>query len=68
MIKVSSPQKKKNTLFIWPEGIIPDTYQDEFYLEAYKNAVEKGVEIKILVVNWIGENAYFYRNDLPINI
>ena len=44
------------------------SYQDEFYLEAYKNAVEKGVEIKILVVNWIGENAYFYRNDLPINI
>jgi len=41
--------------------------QDEFYIEAFNNAVEKGVEIKILVINWIGENAYFYRNDLPIN-
>ena len=37
LIKISSPEKKKNILFIWPEGIIPDTYQDEFYL--YKDII-----------------------------
>ena len=32
LISISSPERDKKTLFIWPEGIIPNTYQDEFYL------------------------------------
>ena len=32
LISISSPERNKKTLFIWPEGIIPNTYQDEFYL------------------------------------
>ncbi len=35
LISISSPEKKKKIFFIWPEGIIPNTYQDEIYL--YKN-------------------------------
>ena len=32
LISISSPEKKRKTFFIWPEGIIPNTYQDEFDL------------------------------------
>tara|TARA_B100000676_G_C18045337_1_gene827528 strand:+ start:194 stop:1735 length:1542 start_codon:yes stop_codon:yes gene_type:complete len=39
LISISSPEKGKNILFIWPEGIIPDTYQDE--LNLYKDIFTK---------------------------
>ena len=29
LISISSPEKKKKIFFVWPEGIIPDIYQDE---------------------------------------
>jgi len=32
LISISSPEKEKKIFFIWPEGIIPNTYQDEFDL------------------------------------
>ena len=32
LILISSPEKKNKIFFIWPEGILPDIYQDEFYL------------------------------------
>ena len=32
LINISSPTPNKKTLFIWPEGIIPDTYQNEMSL------------------------------------
>ena len=35
LISISSPEQNKKTLFIWPEGIIPNTYQDELYLYDY---------------------------------
>jgi len=47
LIRVSSPEKKKNILFIWPEGIIPDTYQDEFNL--YKDIIFKSFDENHLI-------------------
>ena len=47
MIKISSPEKEKKILFIWPEGIIPDTYQDEFYL--YKDIIIKSFDENHLI-------------------
>jgi DNA-binding sugar fermentation-stimulating protein len=41
---------------------------DPEYREAFKNAVNAGVEIITLVVKWTREGeAYFVRDDLPIN-
>ena len=40
---------------------------DPIYRQAFKEAVENGVEIIVLVVRWTKEgNAYFIRDDLPI--
>ena len=32
LISISSPLKNKKIFFVWPEGIIPNIYQDELYL------------------------------------
>ena len=32
LISISSPENEKKMFFIWPEGIIPNTYQDELGL------------------------------------
>ncbi len=32
LINISSPVKEKNIFFLWPEGIIPNTNQDDLYL------------------------------------
>ena len=32
LISISSPNSNKKILFIWPEGIIPNTFQNEMYL------------------------------------
>lgn len=41
---------------------------DPEYREAFKNAVKSGVEIITMVVQWTREGeAYFVRDDLPIN-
>ena len=34
LISLSSPKLNKKIFFIWPEGIIPDTYQNEMFLYA----------------------------------
>ncbi len=34
LIKITSPQKKEKTIFIWPEGILPDISKDQ--LKEYK--------------------------------
>ena len=34
LISISSPVSNEKTFFVWPEGIIPDTYQNEMLLYA----------------------------------
>ena len=34
LISISSPKSNKKIFFIWPEGIIPNTYQNEMFLYA----------------------------------
>ncbi len=41
---------------------------DPTYLEAVRNAVKDGVEIKTLQIVWKKNKAHFLRNDLPINL
>ena len=35
LIKISEPDPSKNIFFLWPEGIIPDIYQNEFVQYQY---------------------------------
>ena len=35
LIELSAPEKKKPTIFLWPEGIIPDSYMND--MSIYKN-------------------------------
>ena len=35
LINLSSPDKKKPTIFLWPEGIIPESYMDD--IDMHKN-------------------------------
>ena len=39
LISISSPISSKKIFFIWPEGIIPNTYQDELIL--YNDIINK---------------------------
>ena len=39
LIKLSKPEKDKKIFFIWPEGIVPNTYMDE--LNLYKDLFKK---------------------------
>ena len=39
LISISSPVANEKTFFIWPEGIIPNTYQDELVL--YNDIISK---------------------------
>ena len=41
---------------------------DPTYLEAVRNAVLDGVELKTLQIVWKKNKAHFLRNDLPINL
>jgi DNA-binding sugar fermentation-stimulating protein len=38
---------------------------DPIYKKAVLEAIDAGVEIKTLVVNWKSNKCHFYRNDLP---
>ena len=42
--------------------------QDTFYLDAIQNAVNDGVEIKVLVINWCNNIAYLHNNNLRIKL
>ena len=39
LISISSPNKEKKIFFVWPEGIIPNTYEDQ--LDLYNDIFEK---------------------------
>ena len=47
LISISSPEKNRN-IFLWPEGIIPYTYQDE--LELYNDLIKQHFDEHHLIV------------------
>jgi DNA-binding sugar fermentation-stimulating protein len=42
--------------------------QDTFYYDAFKNAIENGVEVKTLTINWIDNNAFLYNNQCILQL
>ena len=69
LINLSSPNPEKKTFFLWPEGIVPDTYQDQFIL--YNDLFEDnfnenhliGLGITSKVIN---DNQYEYFNTFSV--
>ena len=47
LISISSPTPNKKMFFIWPEGIIPNTYQNEMHL--YSNIFDKSFDENHLI-------------------
>ena len=60
LIEISSPNLKEKTIFVWPEGIIPDISQDE--LKEYNLLFDKKFNENHLFI--IGANSYSIENDI----
>ncbi len=69
LIELSSPDKDKKIFFLWPEGIVPNTYQDELIL--YKKIFQENFNENHLIALGItsrleNENKYEYFNSFSI--
>ena len=69
LISISSPIREKEMFFIWPEGIIPNTYQDE--LNLYNDIIGKYFNKNHLIGLGItsrenSNNNYKYYNSFSI--
>ena len=69
LISISLPNKNKKTFFLWPEGIIPNTYQDEMHL--YKDMFLKKFNENHLIGLGITKrelrnNQYKYYNNFSV--
>ena len=58
LIKLSSPADRDKTIFIWPEGILPDISQEE--LKEYKSLFDKNFSVNHIFV--IGTNNEAFEN------
>ena len=58
MIKISNPNKNENTIFIWPEGILPEISQKE--LKEYSWLFSEKFSEKHLII--IGLNSEQIKN------
>ena len=69
LIKLSSPNQEKKILFLWPEGIIPNTYQDEFdlYRDQFKKKFNKNHLIGLGITSRsLNNDRYDYFNSFSI--
>tara|TARA_Y100000591_G_scaffold232793_1_gene203669 strand:- start:1757 stop:3301 length:1545 start_codon:yes stop_codon:yes gene_type:complete len=69
LIELSSPQPDKKIFFLWPEGIIPNTYQDELvlYKDMFKNNFGKNHLIGLGITNKLfNENKNDYYNSFAV--
>ncbi len=69
MINLSSPDPKKKIFFLWPEGIIPDTYQDQLFLysDLFKNNFTKDHLIGLGITNRLtNEGQYRFFNSFSV--
>ena len=69
LISISSPTSNKKIFFIWPEGIIPNTYQDELIL--YNDIISKNFNenhlIGLGITNQkIKDNSIKYYNSFSV--
>ena len=66
LIALSAPEKKKPTIFLWPEGIIPDSYMND--MNIYKNLFVNNFGDDDLIIMGLssievdGDNNLFYNS------
>ena len=69
LISITSPAKNKKIFFIWPEGIIPNTYQDELSLhkDTFKRYFDENHLIGLGITSREEEgNGYKYYNSFSV--
>jgi len=69
LINLSSPDPKKKIFFLWPEGIIPDTYQDQLnlYGDLFKNNFTTDHLIGLGITSRLSiEDQYKYLNSFSV--
>ena len=69
LINLSSPDPEKKIFFLWPEGIIPDTYQDELdlYSDLFKKNFTKNHLVGLGIINRLAkEKEYKFFNSFSI--
>ena len=69
LISISSPLKNEKIFFVWPEGIIPNIYQDELYLyqDLFIQNFNENHLIGLGINNRISENnIYKFYNSLSV--
>jgi apolipoprotein N-acyltransferase len=69
LIKLSSPNQEKRIFFLWPEGIIPNTYQDELdlYGDQFKKKFNKNHLIGLGITSRsLNKDKYNYFNSFSI--
>ena len=69
LIDLSSPNPEKKIFFLWPEGIIPDTYQDQLilYSDLFKSNFTKDHLIGLGVTNRsVNKGEYKFFNSFSV--
>jgi len=69
LINLSSPDSEKKIFFLWPEGIIPDTYQDQLilYKDLFKDSFTKDHLIGLGITSrYSVKDQYKYFNSFSI--
>ena len=69
LINISSPDPEKKIFFLWPEGIIPDTYQDQLvlYNDLFKKNFTKNHLIGLGIINRLANKGqYKYFNSFSV--
>ena len=69
LINLSSPDLKKKIFFLWPEGIVPRTYQDQFDLfkDLFKDYFNKNHLIGLGITKRImADDKYEYYNTFSV--
>jgi len=69
LIDLSSPDPEKKIFFLWPEGIVPDTYQDQLilYSDLFRNNFNGNHLIALGITNKLLDNdEYKYFNTFSV--
>ena len=69
LINLSSPDPEKKIFFLWPEGIVPDTYQDQLilYNDLFKNNFNEKHLIGLgITTRSIKNGKYEYYNSFSV--
>ncbi len=69
LINLSLPNPEKKTFFLWPEGIIPDTFQDQMilYKDLFKDNFNKNHLIGLGITSRLSnDDQYKYYNSFSV--